>query len=308
MSFVIAIVQALVIMALAPLVSGMARVIRAKMHTRKGPSIFQDYYDIAKLFKRQDVHPADSSFIHRITPAVYLGVMLVLAMGIPMFTSWSPVPILGDIIVILYLMALARFFFSLATLDSADAYAGVGGLRELLVGVLVEPTMILALFVTALCVGSTNVGIMSQCVSIGYVSAPISVILAGVAFAFACYVELGKLPYDASEAEQEIQEGLLQEYSGASLAMMHIAMPMKQIIVASWFVAIFLPFGASLDFSIAGILVGIVTYLLKMLVVFVLCALIENLVSRVRFKLLGRQTWAMFGISVFALVFCLMGI
>ena len=129
MSFVIAIVQALVIMALAPLVSGMARVIRAKMHTRKGPSIFQDYYDIAKLFKRQDVHPADSSFIHRITPAVYLGVMLVLAMGIPMFTTWSPVPILGDIIVILYLMALARFFFSLATLDSADAYAGVGGLR-----------------------------------------------------------------------------------------------------------------------------------------------------------------------------------
>lgn len=149
---------------------------------------------------------------------------------------------------------------------------------------------------------------MSQSVSLGFVSAPISVILAGVAFAFACYVELGKLPYDASEAEQEIQEGLLQEYSGASLAMMHIAMPMKQIIVASWFVAIFLPFGASLDFSIAGILIGIVTYLLKMLVVFVLCALIENLVSRVRFKLLGRQTWAMFGISVFALVFCLMGI
>ena len=97
MSFVIAIVQALVIMALAPLVSGMARVIRAKMHTRKGPSIFQDYYDIAKLFKRQDVHPADSSFIHRITPAVYLGVMLVLAMGIRSFAVPIFLGLLGGI-------------------------------------------------------------------------------------------------------------------------------------------------------------------------------------------------------------------
>ena len=308
MSFVIALIQAIVVMTIAPLVSGIARVIRAKMHTRKGPSIFQDYYDIAKLFKRQDVHPKDASFVHRITPALYLGVMLVLAMGIPMFTAWSPVPLLGDIFLIIYLMALARFFFSLASMDTADAYAGVGGLRELLVGVLVEPTMILALFVTAICIGSTNVGIMSQSVSLGMVSSPIAVVLAGVAFAFACYVELGKLPYDMAEAEQEIQEGLLQEYSGPSLAMLHIAMPMKQIIVVSWFVGIFLPFGAALDTSVAGIALGVVFYLLKVLVVFLVCALIENLVSRVRFKLLGRQTWAMFGIAVFALVFCLMGI
>ncbi len=308
MSFVIALIQAIVVMAIAPLVSGIARVIRAKMHTRKGPSIFQDYYDIAKLFKRQDVHPKDSSFVHRITPALYLGVMLVLAMGIPMFTAWSPVPLLGDIFLIIYLMALARFFFSLASMDTADAYAGVGGLRELLVGVLVEPTMILALFVCAICIGSTNVGIMSQSVSLGAFSSPIAVALAGVAFAFACYVELGKLPYDMAEAEQEIQEGLLQEYSGPSLAMLHIAMPMKQIIVVSWFVGIFLPFGSSLDMSIAGIALGALFYLFKILVVFLVCALIENLVSRVRFKLLGRQTWAMFGISVFALVFCLMGI
>jgi hydrogenase-4 component C len=308
MSFVIAVIQAIVVMALAPLVSGMARVIRAKMHTRKGPSIFQDYYDIAKLFKRQDVHPKDSSFIHRITPAVYLGVMLLLAMGIPMFTAWSPVPLLGDIILIIYLMALARFFFALASMDTSDAYAGVGGLRELMVGILVEPTMILALFVTAICIGSTNVGIMGQAISLGAVSAPIAVVIAGVAFAFACYVELGKLPYDAAEAEQEIQEGLLQEYSGPSLAMMHIAMPMKQVIVASWFAGIFLPFGSAMTMSVGGIVLGIVFYLLKMLVIFLVCSVIENLVSRVRFKLLGRQTWAMFGISVFALVFCLMGL
>lgn len=308
MTFVIAIVQAIIVMALAPLASGLARVIRAKMHTRKGPSIFQDYYDIAKLFKRQDVHPKDSSFIHRVTPTLYLGIMLLLAMGIPMFTAWSPIPLLGDVILIIYLLALARFFQALASLDSSDAYAGVGGLRELLVGVLVEPTMILAIFVTAICVGSTNVGLMSQSISLGIESSPLAVVMAGVAFAFACYVELGKLPYDAAEAEQEIQEGLLSEYSGPSLAIMHIAMPMKQIIMISWFVAIFLPFGSALELSFGAVVLGAVVYFVKVIAILLICAVIENLVSRVRFKLLGRQTWAMFGISVFALVFCLMGL
>lgn len=308
MNIAIAVVQVLAIVAVAPLVSGFSRWMRAKMHTRKGPSIFQDYYDIAKLFKRQDVRTKDSSFIHRLMPVVHVGVMALLAAGIPLATLWSPAPLLADIVLIVYLIALVRFLFALAAMDSADGYAGVGGMRELLVGVLVEPGMMLALFVAAMAFGSTNLSDMGQAVASGSLTAPLSVAVAGIAFAFVCYIEMGKLPFDLAEAEQEIQEGPLQEYSGPSLALIKLAMPMKQIIMASWLIAVFLPFGAAAEPTALSLLAGAAAWLVKVLAVFFICAVIENTVSRVRYKLAGRHIWVTLGISAVALAFCLMGI
>ena len=308
MNIIIAVVQALLLMFLAPFVSGSARWLRAKMHTRRGPSIFQDYYDIAKLFKRQDVHTAESSFVHKLMPPLFFGCMLVLALGIPMITRVSPIPVLGDIILVLYLLALPRFFFSLSAVDSGSSYAGIGGVRELLVGVLVEPSMMLALFVAALATGTTDIGGMGTAIASLSATSPVGVVLAGVAFACACYIELGKLPFDMAEAEQELQEGPLSEYSGSSLALAKMAMSMKQIIVVSWFAAIFLPWGSAVDMGLASLGIGLAVWLAKLLVIFFVCALYENVVSRVRYKLLGRQTWAIVGISAFAFVFCVLGI
>ncbi|HIY84173.1 MAG TPA: NADH-quinone oxidoreductase subunit H [Candidatus Rubneribacter avistercoris] len=308
MEFGIAVVQALLLVALAPLVSGSARWMRAKMHTRRGPSILQDCYDIAKLFKRQDVRTAESSFVHRIMPPLFFGVMLLLAMGVPMITRFSPISVLGDVILIIYLMALPRFFFSLAAVDSGDAYAGLGGVRELLIGVLVEPALMLALFVAVLATGTTNVGGMGEGIASLSAGSPVGVMLAGVAFACACYMELGKLPYDLAEAEQELQEGPLSEYSGPSLALAKMSLSMKQIIVVSWFVAIFVPWGSATDMSLASLAIGLGVWLAKVAVIFGACSVIENLVARVRYKLLGRQTWAVVGIAAFAFVFCVLGI
>ncbi len=305
---IIAIVQCLLLVALAPLVSGTARWMRAKMHTRRGPSVLQDYYDLFKLLKRQDVHTADSSFVSRLMPPLYFGTMLVLACGMPMLTRLCPVPVLGDIITIIYLLALPRFFFALAGVDSSNAYAGVGGIRELLVGVLVEPSMMLSLLVAALATGTTNIGQMGLAVGSFQTGSPVAVVVAGVAFAIACYIELGKLPYDMAEAEQEIQEGPLAEYSGASLAMVKVSMSMKQIVVASLFVAVFLPFGSAVDLSLPSLAIGLVTYAVKVALVFFVCSIVENLVARVRYKLMGRQTWTVVGVSVLAFVFCVLGV
>lgn len=308
MSVSIAVFQVLVVVAGAPLLSGFSRWMRAKMHTRKGPSVLQDYYDIAKLFKRQDVRTKDSSFVHRLMPVVYLGVMIVLAASLPLFTQDSPVPGLADAILVIYLLALVRFFFALSAIDNADGYSGVGGLRELIVGILVEPGMILALFVAAVTLGTTNVAAMGSLVAEGGLAAPLSIVFAGLAFAYACYVEMGKLPYDLAEAEQEIQEGPLQEYSGASLALMRMAVPMKQVLTASLFVSIFLPFGAATEPTALALLLGIVVYVVKVVAVFFICSLLENAVSRVRYKLAGRHVWVALGISAVALAFCVMGI
>ncbi|SEO44103.1 respiratory chain complex I subunit 1 family protein [Denitrobacterium detoxificans] len=305
---VIALVQGILLVLLAPLVSGIARKFRAKMHTRRGPSVFQDYYDIAKLLKRQDVHSNHSSNISRILPPLYIGTMFVLAMGLPMATRVSPIPALADAILIVYLLALPRFFFGLAGLDSGSAYAGTGSVRELLIGTLVEPSLMLALFVAALACGTTNIAEMGVAVGAGSIASPIAFVVAGVAFAVDCYIEMGKLPYDLAEAEQELQEGPLAEMSGPALAMMHIAMPMKQAIMATLLIAIFLPFGSSVDFSFAGVALGTVVYVLKMLVILLITMVLENVVSRVRWNITGRQTWFVVAVTVCAFAFCVLGI
>lgn len=305
----IGILQAIIVILVAPFFSGMARVVRAKITSRKGPDIWQDYRDLSKLLHRQEVLSKETSFVHRIMPPLFFAVMVILAMGIPMITQNSPVPLLGDVITILYLMALPRFFFSLAALDTSSAYGGVGGIRELIVGVLVEPTMILSLFATALAVGSTNLGVMGATIASGSAAAPVAVVLAAVAFALACYVELGKVPFDMAEAEQELQEGPLAEYSGSSLALLKLSMGMKQVLVVSWFLGIFLPFGAApAAITIGTFFLGLVLYLVKLVVLFLIINVFESSVVRVRFKLLGSQTWAIFGISVLSFVFVVVGV
>ncbi|MCL2529960.1 MAG: NADH-quinone oxidoreductase subunit H [Coriobacteriia bacterium] len=305
---ILACLQAILLVAAAPLVSGSARWMRAKFQTRKGPPILQDYYDISKLFKRQDLHTKDSSFVHRLMPPLFIGVMMLIFMGIPVVTRFSPIPLLGDVILIIYLMVLPRLFFALSAIDTGSSYAGVGGIRELLIGVLVEPAMLLALFVTILATGTTNVGEMGMMVGSFAAVNPVAVALAGVAFACACYMELGKLPYDLAEAEQELQEGPLSEYSGPSLAYCKIALYMKQIVVVSLLVAIFIPFGSATELTVPAMALGLVLYLAKVVVIFFICTIFENVVARVRFKLFGHQTWTVVGIAALALVFFVLGI
>ena len=203
MSVIVAILQAVLLVAAAPLVSGITRKIRAKMHSRTGTDIFQDYRDLAKLWRRCEVREGGSGLVSRAMPPVFLGSFVLIAAGLPLFMQACPVPILGDIITILYLMALPRFMFALASIDSAGSYTAIGGVRELLVGVLVEPALVLVLFVMAVAAGSTNTGLMAAATGSLQAQPLVAVVVAGVAFAMACYIEMGKLPFDLAEAEQD---------------------------------------------------------------------------------------------------------
>lgn len=304
----LAIIQPVLLVIAAPLFSGVSRVLRAKMHTRKGPSVFQDYYDIIKLFKREDVCTKNSGAPFRIMPVLFLATVLLLAMGMPMITRFCPIPALGDFIVVVYLLALPRFFFALSSIDSSGSYPGVDGVRELLASALIEPSMIIALFAVAIATGCSNIGEMGNALATLSFTSPIAMVVAAFAFCIACYMELGKLPYDTAEAEQELQEGPLAEYSGPSLAMIKLAMSLKQIIVIAMLLAIFFPYGSAVDMAPASLAIGLIVFLAKMSLVFTICAVIENTVVRVRFKLLSRHTWMVVGCSVLSLAFLVMGI
>lgn len=304
---IFALIQAAILLFLTPLFTGISRQIRATMHSRRGPGIWQDYRDLFKLLKRQEVAPAQSGIIFRIMPWVLLSSMLLVAMTLPVFTLTSPFGGAGDIITLLYLFALFRFFFALSGLDTGSPFAGIGASRELTLGVLVEPTLILGLLVVALIAGSTNIGTISATLTAGW-SSPTATLLALLACGFACFIEMGKIPFDVAEAEQELQEGPLTEYSGSGLALVKWGIGLKQVVVAELFLAIFIPFGKAVEMTVGALTLALCLMLIKLLVIFVLASLFENTLARGRFLLTHQVTWIGFGVASLSFVFYLTGL
>ena len=305
----IGLLQALIILAVAPLLSGFARVMRAKMHNRHGPSIFQNYRDILKLMKRQEVVSEQAGWVFRATPYVTVVAMLLIAGIIPIFTTRSPFEWVGDLILVIYLYGLSRFFFSISGLDTGSTFGGMGGRRELFISVLIEPVMLLVLFVMALLAGSTNLGTISTKVAMGQIPLYTSVWLGMLAFAFASFVEMGKLPFDLAEAEQELQEGPLTEFSGKSLALMKWGIYMKQVVLVALFISVFLPFGSVTEPTglplLPAILLAVVAFFIKVFAFYFIVAILENAMARVRFLKASSVTWTALGAAILSFVFYL---
>ncbi len=306
--FLLAVLQALLLLLLAPLFSGLSRMIRARMQSRRGPGLLQDYRDIAKLMKRQNILPDNAGVVSKVMPYVLISSVLVVAMSLPLFTLTSPFGAGGDLITAIYLFALFRFFFSIAGLDSNSTFSALGASREVTLGVLVEPVLMLALLVIALIVGSTNFGVISTALATQRWALPVATMLALIACAFAVFIEMGKIPFDLAEAEQELQEGPLTEYSGPALALIKIGLSLKSMVVAAILVSVLLPFGAAREVSVSAVVFGIVFFFVKLSIAYLLACVVENSLARTRFMLTGRFTVVGFGISVLAFVFYLTGL
>lgn len=305
---IIGLLQAILIALAAPLFSGFSRVLRAKMHSRHGPPLLQNYYDLFKLMKRQEVLPREGRFVFQITPYIMVVAMLLAAMIIPILVSQSPFGWAGDMIVVIYLLALVRFFTSLSGMATGSTYAGIGSRRELILSALVEPLMLLVMFVMALLAGSTNLGVISTAIGQGTLPYYATVWLGMIAFAFVVFIEAGKIPFDVGEAEQEIQEGALTEYSGRGLAVMKWGLYMKQLCVVALFLAVFIPFGSTAVPGAGGSLMALLTFLGKAAVLYGLAALVENSMARVRFIKAPAVTWIALGVGLLCFAFYLVNI
>ena len=292
MSVLYPLIQALVLFAVAPLLSGITRVARARLHNRRGPGVLQEYRDIIKLLGRQSVGPDASGWVFRLTPYVMVGVMLTIATALPVVTVGSPLPPLGDLITLLYLFAIARFFFAISGLDTGSPFTAIGASREAMLGVLVA----------AQAAGSTNISNITDTVYHWPLSQSIPLVLALCACAFATFIEMGKLPFDLAEAEQELQEGPLSEYSGSGFGVMKWGISLKQLVVLQMFVGVFIPWGQMETFTVGGLLLALVIAIVKLVVGVLVIALFENSMARLRLDITPRITWAGFGFAFLAFV------
>ncbi|WP_112478113.1 respiratory chain complex I subunit 1 family protein [Vibrio variabilis] len=300
--------QAALVLTLVPLATGFSRLIRARMHSRRGAGILQEYRDLNKLLRRQAVGPANSGLSFKIMPWILVVTMLLIVIALPVLTYRSPVPMSGDLITVIYLFAIYRFFFSLSGIDSNSMFAGIGSSRELTIGVLVEPVLMLATIVVALVAGSTDLSVMGQAVATEASEYPIVLMLACVACAFSVFIEMGKMPFDVAEAEQEIQEGPLTEYSGLELALIKLGLGLKQVVIAMFFIAMFIPWGKANDLTVIGLIGAFALLVIKVGVLMLFVCIFENSVARVRFVDSGHITWSAFAFAVLATAFYILSV
>jgi formate hydrogenlyase subunit 4 len=223
-------------------------------------------------------------------------------MIVPVITTSSRFGVMGDVIALIYLFALGRFFMALAGLDTGTAFGGEGSSREMTVAVLVEPMMMLSIFTAAISAGSTNVVRIAETHSVFY--SP-SHVLALSAFLIAIIAETGRIPVDNPDTHLEltmIHEGMILEYSGRYLALMEWAHYMKQMLLFTIAIDIFLPLGIANSMEIYSLAISSAVYFLKLLFMSVLMAMIESTRAKMRFFQLPLLLGVAFVLAVLSLL------
>lgn len=294
--------QFTIIIIFSPLIQGIIKKLKASMQGRVGPGIFQPYYDLIRLCRKDMVISRVSSWIFKATPYIVFSSTIAAAMIVPVITTRSGLGVMGDVIALIYIFALGRFFMALAGLDAGTAFGGEGSSREMTVAVLVEPMMMLSLFTAAISAGSTNVARIAELQNVLY--SP-SHILALSAFMVAIVAETGRIPVDNPDTHLEltmIHEGMILEYSGRYLALMEWAHYMKQMLLFTIAVDIFFPVGISRDIEISSLALSSAVYLLKMAFMALLMAIVESTRAKMRFFQLPALLGGAFVLAVLSLL------
>ena len=284
--FAVATFQVIIILALAPLLSGIIKKVKAFLQMRKGAGIFQPYYDIAKLLRKDSVVSENVSWIFHAAPIISFVAVLTAGLIIPVYISNMPFSFAGDLIAVVYLFALARFFIALASLDAGSSFGGMGGSREMFISSLVEPAMMLSIFAIALNVGTTNLSVISGTVSsMGLDAVSPYHLLAFVALFIIAIAETGRIPVDNPATHLEltmIHEAMILEYSGKQLAIVELGAMMKQLLVFSLLANIFFPWGIASELSAAGIAQSLIVFIIKIVVIGVVMAMVETSTAKWR--------------------------
>ena len=303
-SIILPILQIVVIVGLSPLVKGFINKMEARIQCRRGPSLFQPYYNLVKLLQKDAVVSETASWIFRATPYVTFVSILLIALLVPVLSSQVPLNFIGDIILIIYLFALGRFFLALSSLDTGSAFGGMGGSREMAISSMAEPAMMLSIFTVSLTVGSTNLSNITGTL-LNYKSLNPSLLLAFAAFVIVIIAETGRIPVDNPFTHLEltmIHEGMILEFSGRYLALIEWASSMKLLLLLTILVNTFFPWGITTGFSFPGLIISFALYLVKIGFFALAIVILESSLAKVRLFRIPNLLGTSFILSLLAII------
>ena len=299
------ILQIILLIITAPLLSGLITKIKNNLRMRKGQSVLQPYYNLAKLFFKDEVISETASWIFRVTPFVVLSSTLVVGILIPVFIFISPVHQMGDFLVIVFIFALGRFFLALSALDTGSSFGGMGASREMFISSLVEPALCMVIFAVSLQFGSTDISAFS---SMHVIS--VSSVVAALALFLITIAETSRIPVDNQETHLEltmVHEAMVLEYSGRSLALIEMASYIKQMILFFLIAQLIFPIGLPVG-NFAQILPWVLWYLIRIGIIAVLVVLVEVSVAKMRLFRAADFLGFAFVLGVVATVCVILGV
>ena len=237
-------VQVLGGIVLAPLLPGLVQHWKARLQGRRGPTPLQPYRELRRLWGKSMVDPEGSGLIYRLAPVVVAAALVGAVLVVPVAQSAPTLGLGHDALLLLGLLALARFAIASASWDVSNGFSLMGASRDLTLSVFVEATFILALAVAALTSGTTDLrGVVAGTAGIGVWKSP-ALALGAVSFAFVVIAETGRQPVDNPDTHLEltmIHEGPLLEYAGRDLAYLQWAAAARHWLVLVLAAEVFLP-------------------------------------------------------------------
>ena len=285
----IQVLQSLVVLVAAPLYAGVLARAEAVVASRRGPSVLQPYRDLAKLLRKGSVVSDQASWVFRITPFVTFGCYLTVSVIVPIITD-TPLPLafLADLIGGAFVLALAGFMTSLAGLDTASPYGGLGASRASWIGSMAEPALILVFFTVGVVSASDNPYLMNHAIAASPYALVLPTHLLGLlAFFMIVLVENGRIPIDNPGGSTEIsmiEEGRVLEYSGREYALMKWGSWMKLFLLSSIFVNVFvIPWGLGTAGNLPSALLAIPVLLGKLALCGLAIVVIDTSFAKLRF-------------------------
>ncbi len=307
MRVVVDLVQALLLIAIAPLVRGVIARAKAIIERRHGASVWRPYIDLLKLFRKQDLVPDTASPLFRFAPVVLFLVTVTAVTFLPVLHGSALLGVSGDFIVLVYLLAAGRFFLMLGAMDGGSSFGGMGASREALVSTLAEAPLLLSLTAVAILARTpTLVGIVQSTLHHGVFQLSAVHALAFGALVVVTLAEAGRIPVDNPTSHLEltmIHEGMVLEYSGPSLALIEWAAAIKLTLLIALLAGIFVPWGMVTGFSILGLGISALLFLLKLAVAALAIAVVESSVAKLRMYLVPDFLGVASALAILAVVF-----
>ncbi|MEW5964583.1 MAG: NADH-quinone oxidoreductase subunit H [Pseudomonadota bacterium] len=278
--------QMLLVLALAPLLTGFVRKVKARLLMRKGPPLVQPYRDLFRLVRKEAVLADNASWLFRVAPYLIFAATWVAASLVPTFAgglmfSWS-----ADLIAITALLGSARFFLALAGMDVGTSFGGIGASREAMFATLAEPAMLMMVFSLALLAGSTQLSTVSSLMHSPDIGLRVSLALALVALIVVAIAENARIPVDNPATHLEltmVHEAMILEYSGRHLAVIEFAAQLKLLLYASLIACLFVPWGiAKSGAGLWPLAIGVGAYIIKLAGLGLLLALFETSIAKMR--------------------------
>jgi formate hydrogenlyase subunit 4 len=280
------VINTLFVVLISPLFVSLIKKVKAWTQGRMGPSVFQTYFTLIKLLKKEVIYSPNSSRIMRVTPLVTMAATLVAALFVPLIFVPEPFGGVGNIILFLYLLALARFFMALAGLDAGSSFGGMGSSREMSIAAIIEPTTIIVFAALAFVFKTLNIfEMVSLTAANGSLATP-TLILIGISLFIILIVETSRIPVDNPETHLEltmIHEGMILEQSGRNLALMELSAAVKMTVLMGLLLNLLVPVGLTTSPAPAALIISLIVFTVKGSILAGIIGIFESSMAKKRF-------------------------